>query len=116
MAPLDPATSDLLEAIRAMTSGSDVIVDALLGTGLKGELAPPFAALISSVNAQNLPIYAVDIPSGLDCDSGWPIPVSIEATVTVTFGGLKQGFVNNYESRKATGRVFVASIGVEPKR
>jgi NAD(P)H-hydrate epimerase len=104
----------LPSAIRTLCRRSDVIVDALFGTGLKGELDEWFVILISCLNAQHTPIVAVDIPSGLDCDTGLPLPVSIEAAATVTFAGLKQGFVRTPESRRATGRVFVASIGVEP--
>ena len=112
---LDSQQAGLLKTVAEMCRGSAVIVDALFGTGLRGELAEPFAALISCLNAQHIPIVAVDIPSGLDCDSGFPLPVCIEAAATVTFGGLKQGFVKTPESRRATGRVFVASIGVEPE-
>ncbi|MCS7271661.1 MAG: NAD(P)H-hydrate epimerase, partial [Gemmataceae bacterium] len=48
------------------------IVDALFGTGLTRPLGPPYDALVSSVNASGNPVFAVDIPSGLDCDSGLP--------------------------------------------
>ncbi len=113
---LDPETPELPKQVQMLTTGCDVIVDALFGTGLRGQLAEPFAALISALNAAAIPRVAVDIPSGLDCDAGWPLPVSIEAAATITFGGLKRGFVQNPESRNATGRVFVASIGVEPTR
>ncbi len=111
---LAPDGPDLHKKIQQLTTESDVVVDALFGTGLRGELAEPFVRLISSLNACPAPIVAVDIPSGLDCDTGDPLPVSIEATATVTFGGLKQGFVNNPDARCATGRIFVASIGIEP--
>jgi NAD(P)H-hydrate repair Nnr-like enzyme with NAD(P)H-hydrate epimerase domain len=50
----------------------------------------------------------------LDCDTGEPLPVSIEAAATVTFVALKKGFVNNPDARQATGRVFVAEIGITP--
>ena len=114
LSPLEVEKPELPATVRRLTAGSDMIVDALFGTGLKGELAEPFIRLICGLNAQRLPIVAVDIPSGLDCDSGLPLPVSIEAVATVTFAGLKQGFVKTPESRRATGRVFVASIGVDP--
>lgn len=114
IARLDVCQSGLLEAVRGHCKGSEMIVDALFGTGLKGELAEPFTALVSCLNAQSIPIVAVDIPSGLDCDTGYPLPVSIEAAATATFGGLKQGFVKTPDARRATGRVFVASIGIEP--
>ncbi len=112
---LDTRKPGMMESLKALCTSNDLIVDALFGTGLKGELAEPFITLIRCLNAQHIPIAAVDIPSGLDCDTGLPLPVSIEAAITVTFGGLKQGFVCTPDSRRATGRVFVASIGVEPE-
>ena len=111
---LEVNEAGLLKAVRTFTAGYNVIIDALFGTGLKGELAEPFIRLVSCLNVQNVPIVAVDIPSGLDCDTGLPLPVSIKAVATITFAGLKQGFVQTPESRTATGRVFVASIGAEP--
>lgn len=114
IARLEPRLAGLSTSVASHCQGSSVIVDALFGTGLKGELAEPFVALISCLNAQHIPIVAVDIPSGLDCDLGIPLPVSIEAAVTVTFGGLKEGFLNASDTRCATGRVFVASIGIDP--
>jgi NAD(P)H-hydrate epimerase len=90
-------------------------VDALLGTGLQDELTPSMALLISCVNSHNIPIVAVDIPSGMDCDRGIPLPVCIEAAATVTFVAIKKGFIENVESRNATGRVFVADIGINTR-
>jgi len=111
---LDITSADLFRDVEDVVAGCGLLVDALLGTGLQGHLKEPIALLISSVNSHNLPIVAVDIPSGLDCDTGQPLPVSIEAAATVTFVALKKGFVDNADSRKATGRVFVADIGITP--
>ncbi|MEN8127755.1 MAG: NAD(P)H-hydrate epimerase [Planctomycetota bacterium] len=107
---LDTLCRDVEDAI----DHCGLLVDALLGTGLQGELKSSMALLISCINSHNIPIVAVDIPSGLDCDAGGPLPVSIEAAATVTFVALKKGFVENPDSRTATGRVFVADIGVTP--
>ena len=71
--------------------GADVIVDALLGTGLARPVAGDFAAAIDAVNAARAPVLALDVPSGLDADTGWPLPKAVRATATVTFLGLKQG-------------------------
>jgi NAD(P)H-hydrate epimerase len=74
--------------------GADVVVDALLGTGLKGPVGGEFAAAIEAMNAAaaaGVPVLALDVPSGLDADSGWPSPQAVRATATVTFIGLKQG-------------------------
>jgi NAD(P)H-hydrate epimerase len=70
---------------------ADVIVDALLGTGLARAVDGEFRAAIEAVNAAGVPVLALDLPSGLDADTGWPSPVAVRATVTVTFLGLKQG-------------------------
>lgn len=103
-----------LQQVRMLTEKADWIVDALLGTGLEGTLNEETAELISAVNATGKPILAVDIPSGMDCDEGVPLPVCIEAEMTVTFAALKQGLVRCPESRQATGEIYVASIGIAP--
>jgi NAD(P)H-hydrate epimerase len=69
----------------------DVIVDALLGTGLRRAVDGDFRAAIDAVNAADVPVLALDVPSGLDADTGWPSPVAVRASATVTFLGLKQG-------------------------
>lgn len=109
---IDVESAGLNRDIEDMVVRSDVLVDALLGTGMSGELKSPMALLISRINACRLPIVAVDIPSGMDCDTGLPLPVCIEAAATVTLAALKKGFVQYPESRTATGRVFVADIGI----
>ncbi|HIJ70718.1 MAG TPA: NAD(P)H-hydrate epimerase [Planctomycetes bacterium] len=100
--------------VKTFTNGCNMLVDALFGTGLRGELANPYRELINTVNACNLPVLAVDIPSGLDCDTGRPLPEAIKAAHTVTFAAVKKGFVEDADSIKYTGPVYVASIGVEP--
>jgi NAD(P)H-hydrate epimerase len=105
----------LCRDVETAVQGCGLFVDALLGTGLQGHLKEPMALLISSINSHNLPIVAVDIPSGLDCDAGVPLPVCIEAAATVTFVALKKGFVDHVTARQATGRVFVADIGITPQ-
>ncbi len=114
MVVLDTESDDLCKDVEAVATQSGLLVDAILGTGMQGQLKEPFALLISSINSHNLPIVAVDIPSGLDCDTGQPLPVSIEAAATVTFAAIKKGFVDNPDSHEATGRVFVADIGITP--
>lgn len=100
--------------VKELTSKANWIVDALLGTGLEGVLSEQAAELICAMNATGLPILAVDIPSGLDCDEGIPLPVCIQAEMTVTFAALKRGFIHCPESRLVTGDVYVASIGISP--
>jgi len=90
---------------------ADLMVDALLGTGLSRPAAGPFAALIDAMNASGVPILALDLPSGLDADSG-PLPEAavVRAARTVTFAAFKPGLLLR-ASRPFTGRVSVAGIG-----
>ena len=70
---------------------ADVIVDALLGTGLKGEVRPDFQTVIEKINHSNARVLAIDAPSGLDVDTGRVLGKAVRAAVTVTFIGQKQG-------------------------
>lgn len=71
----------------------ELIVDALLGIGLKGEVQAPLATAINQMNEARLPILSLDIPSGLDADTGASLGHCIRATVTVTFIGYKLGLM-----------------------
>ena len=68
-----------------------VILDALLGTGLSGDVREPYVSAIKAINASGLPVAAVDIPSGLSADTGHVLGAAVEADLTVTFIGLKLG-------------------------
>lgn len=68
-----------------------VLLDALLGTGLAGEVREPYAGIVTAINASGLPVAAVDIPSGLCADTGQVLGVAVRADLTVTFIGLKLG-------------------------
>lgn len=68
-----------------------VILDALLGTGLSGDVREPYVSAIKAINASGLPVTAVDIPSGLCADTGHVLGVAVRADLTVTFIGLKLG-------------------------
>ena len=87
------------------------IVDAILGTGLVGLAREPFATAIEAVNSSSVPVFAVDLPSGLDCDTGVPEGPCIRAEHTGTFVARKIGF-DNPQSREWTGEVHVLDIGV----
>lgn len=115
MIPLSLESPGLFRQVQDAIGDSGLLVDAVLGTGFENELKNPQALLISCMNAHNVPIIAVDIPSGMDCDTGIPLPVCVEAAATVSLVALKKGFAINPESRRATGRVFVADIGIIPR-
>ncbi len=70
-----------------------VIVDALLGTGARGDVRPGFVRAIDSINAAELPIVALDVPSGVCADTGRVLGRAVRVDVTVTFIGMKRGLV-----------------------
>ncbi len=89
----------------------DVVIDAMLGAGLDREIGGVIAETIALVNASNVPVLAVDLPSGVNGDSGQAMGVSIRATRTVTFFTRKPGHLL-YPGRTLCGQVDVADIGV----
>ncbi len=96
---------------------ADLIVDALLGTGFTGELRPATAKVITACNqsaAAGAAVVALDLPSGLDCDTGLPAHPTICADLTVTFAAPKIGF-DHPAAHEHLGRVVVAEIGVPPE-
>jgi NAD(P)H-hydrate epimerase len=98
------------EALRRELVTADWVVDALFGTGLMGAVRPPFDQVIAAINASPAKVLAVDIPSGLDCDTGEPLGATVRAHHTVTFVAMKKGFANP-AAREWTGLVHVAGIG-----
>jgi NAD(P)H-hydrate epimerase len=91
-----------------------LIVDALLGTGFAGDVRAPLAAVIDRINeTPKRRVVALDVPSGLDCDTGRPSNATVRADVTVTFVAGKVGF-DAASARPYVGRVDVADIGSPP--
>ncbi len=88
---------------------TEVVVDALFGTGLARPVEGEMLALIEEMNG-NGPVVAVDIPSGLDADTGKPLGAAVRAAITVTMGMPKVGMLAP-EARAYTGRIIVADIG-----
>jgi NAD(P)H-hydrate epimerase len=97
-------------ALRQELASAAWIVDALFGTGLRGALGSPWDEIITAINASPAQVLAVDLPSGLDCDTGLPLGPTVRAHHTVTFVALKQGFANPAASAWL-GQVHVADIG-----
>ncbi len=91
----------------------DLVVDALLGSGFEGEVREPMATLIRTMNDSPRVsfVVAVDLPSGLDCDTGLPSNATVRARVTATFVGRKRGF-KQPGAALFTGKVVVCDIGV----
>lgn len=88
-----------------------LVVDALLGTGARGEVREPFRRAIELINESGKPVLAVDLPSGLDADTGEVRGVAVKATATATFLCPKLGLTRNAGPELA-GRVVVVDIGV----
>jgi NAD(P)H-hydrate epimerase len=105
---VDPAS------IRALLSGADWLVDGLLGTGLSRPVEGPLRAVIEAINASGKPIFALDLPSGLDADTGRPLGAAVRAEATATFVAPKLGFAAP-GAADYTGEVAVIDIGV-PRR
>lgn len=102
-----------LEAFLKEKAGGkwDGIVDALLGTGTKGNPQPPYASLINWANDSRLPVVSVDIPSGVNVDSGAVFNPCIQADVTVTFACKKRGLLQ-FPAASFAGEVVVYPIQI----
>ena len=88
-----------------------LIIDAIGGTGIAGPLRDDLAAAVEQVNLSGRPVLAVDIPTGLDCDTGLSPGPTIRAALTVTMAARKKGF-DAPGAKDYTGEVLVADIGV----
>jgi NAD(P)H-hydrate epimerase len=107
----DVTTPESARAAAQEFRATDVIVDALLGTGFTGAVREPIATMIEAVNrAPRAAIVAIDLPSGLDCDTGLPSNATIRADLTVTFVATKRGFLAP-GARDYTGDWEVRDIG-----
>lgn len=105
------AGADAAARIGEAAREADLVVDALLGTGLAGEVREPYRSVIETINAIKKPVLAIDIPSGLDADTGRALGAAVRATATVTFVAAKKGFAAR-EAEEYLGLVTVADIGV----
>jgi NAD(P)H-hydrate epimerase len=106
-------TAGRLEVLERKLPGSGLLVDAIVGTGIKSEVRGLFAEAIALMNASGLPIVAVDMPSGLDTDRGTPLGVAIQAEMTVSLGSAKLGQVI-YPGIDHVGDLVVVDIGIDP--
>jgi NAD(P)H-hydrate epimerase len=113
MAPaiVEVDTPDKAADLEVRLKHDGFVVDALLGTGVSRNVEGHLAQLIETVNRSGVPVMAVDIPSGLDADSGHPWGVAVRAEATATFGHLKRGLVL-FPGAELAGRVRAVPIGV----
>ena len=91
---------------------SDILVDAILGTGITGEIREPYASAINYINETDCYKFAVDTPSGLDPQTGETANIYTKCDMTVTFHKMKQGIPKR---KDLTGELFVEKIGIPPE-
>ncbi|MDH5736070.1 MAG: NAD(P)H-hydrate epimerase, partial [Gammaproteobacteria bacterium] len=103
---LSRITAELLDHV-------DVIVDALLGTGVDREVTGDWKKLIDQINNATTPVIAVDVPSGLNADTGDVFGVAVKADVTVSFIAQKKGLFT-YMGPEYSGRLFFYDLNVPP--
>lgn len=90
----------------------DVVVDGILGTGISGEIKEPYASAINYINELDCFKFAVDVPSGLNPDTGETANICVKSDMTVTFHKMKRGIPKR---KDLTGELFVEKIGIPPE-
>ena len=90
----------------------DVIIDGILGTGITGEIREPYASAINFINESDCYKFAVDVPSGVDPQTGETANIFVKADMTVTFHKMKQGIPKR---KDLTGELFAEKIGIPPE-
>jgi len=90
----------------------DIIIDAILGTGISGEIKDPYASAIKFINNTNCFKFAVDVPSGLDPQTGETSNIYVKSDMTVTFHKMKQGIPKR---KDLTGELYAEKIGIPPE-
>ncbi|RMW33221.1 MAG: NAD(P)H-hydrate epimerase [Nitrosopumilus sp.] len=108
-----------MPSVKLMTGGStdfdfkpDVIIDGILGTGISGEIREPYASAINYINQTDCYKFAVDVPSGLDPQTGETANIFTKCDMTVTFHKMKQGIPKR---KDLTGELFAEKIGIPPE-
>jgi len=90
---------------------ADVVIDALLGTGINGVIRHEFASIINDLNDSECPVVSVDVPSGLDANTGDSLGECVQATATVTFVGIKLGLTTG-AGKQACGELIFEDLGI----
>jgi len=110
-----------MKSIKLLTGGNleylnnlefDIIIDGILGTGISGEIREPQASAITYINKSNVYKLAVDVPSGVDPDTGNKNSPHVTADMTVTFHRMKVGMP---KAKDVCGEIFVEKIGIPPE-
>ena len=110
-----------MKSVKLLTGGNfehlnelefDIIIDGILGTGISGEIREPQSSAITFINKSNAFKLAVDVPSGMDPDTGNKNSPHVVAAITVTFHRMKVGML---KSKDVCGEIFVEKIGIPPE-
>jgi NAD(P)H-hydrate epimerase len=100
-----------LDKVKLATTFSDCLVDAMLGTGFNGELTGSIAQIAEMINKSGRPVFAVDIPTGVDADTGQIADGAVKADYTVTLALVKQGLLL-YPGAANAGEILIDDIGI----
>lgn len=106
-----------IDLVKEVILKSDIIIDALLGTGVKGFVRPPASEIIKLINeARNygVKVVSIDIPSGIDPNTGIPLGVAVKADLTITHHKPKIGLMSK-EGSEYTGEIIISNIGIPPE-
>ena len=107
-----------MKSVKLLTGGNledlnnlefEIIIDGILGTGISGEIREPHASAIEFINEKGYHVVAVDVPSGLNPDTGEANQVCVSANITVTFHRMKVGMQKRTD---VCGEIFVEKIGI----
>lgn len=101
----DPAT------VRSVVRGAELMIDAILGTGLRSAPREPQASAIRALNESGIPVLSVDVPSGLDATTGEAFDPTIHAALTCTQTAMKRGLQGG-DGASHAGAIWVADIGM----
>ena len=94
-----------------MDNQFELIIDALFGIGYRGKLDDALATVINAINYVDIPVYSVDVPSGLEASTGYVPSTAIEAEQTVTFIVAKQGLLSG-QAAKHVGQLFLSTLSL----
>lgn len=108
------AAADLSSELESHATDAVWLVDAMLGTGASGEPREPFRSAIQWMNRRPTSKLAIDVPSGLDCDTGKPSQYTVKADHTCTFVAAKAGYTSP-QAAEYLGELHVVSIGIPPR-
>jgi len=97
------------QSFKRLVENADLIIDAIFGTGVKGVIREPYRTIIEYLNSSGKPIVAVDVPSGLNPDTGEVHGIAVRASYTVTFHHAKKGLE---KGKEYTGKIEVVDIGI----